>query len=202
MPSRFSTPIRAEISTRLCGMGLALPMAIFIAGAFAARGQDPTNEAPLPSSTDYSVAQTNAAPPPPSLPYAVDTYNSQGGAPGGEGYSAEPRRFHYSLRLTVRGVYDDNIFISNTNRVSDYYFAIEPAITIGFGDMEGRGGNYLRLDYMPSIILFVDHSDEDAVEHLIRIEGQYRFSRLTLNLNQEVAILDGANLNSTLDTTG
>jgi len=55
---------------------------------------------------------------------------------------------------------------------------------------------------MPSVILFVDHSAEDTVEHLIRLEGQYRFSRLTLNLSQDVAILDGANLNSTLDTTG
>ena len=156
----------------------------------------------MPSSADYSVAQTNAAPPPPSLPYAVGTYNSKGDAPGGEGYSAEPRRFHYNLRLTVRGVYDDNIFLSNSDRVSDYYFAIEPAITIGFGDIEGRGGNYIRLDYMPSIILFVDHTEQDAVEHLIHLEGQYRFSRLTLNLSQDVAILDSANLNSTLDTTG
>src|SRR5438132_5451689 len=202
MPSHFSTPIRAEISTRLCGMGLALPMAIFIAGAFAARAENPINDASLPSSTDYTVAQTNAAPPPPSLPYTVDTYNSQGGAPGAEGYSAEPRRFHYSLRLTVRGVYDDNIFISNTNRVSDYYFAIEPMITVGFGDIEGRGGNYIRLDYLPSIILFVDHSNEDAISNLIHLEGRYQFSRLTLTLSQDVDILDGANLNSTLDPTG
>src|SRR5438067_9660900 len=64
--------------------GLALIMAVFIACALAARGQDPINEAPLPSSTDYTVAQTNAAPPPPSSPYAVDTYNSKGGAPVGE----------------------------------------------------------------------------------------------------------------------
>jgi hypothetical protein len=54
---------------------------------------------------------------------------------------------------------------------------------------------------MPSIILFVDHSEQDAVEHLIHLEGQYRFSRLTLNFSQDV-VTDSANLNSTLDTTG
>jgi len=58
------------------------------------------------------------------------------------------------------------------------------------------------LDYMPSVILFVDHSEEDAVQHLIHLEGRHQFSRLTLTLSQDVAILDGANLNSTLDTTG
>jgi hypothetical protein len=194
------------ISRGSCGAALvariALITGVFIACTFSARAQDTVQEEPLPSSADYTVAQTNAAPPPPSLPYPVDTYNSKGGAPGGEGYSAEPRRFHYNLRLTVRGVYDDNIFLSNTNRVSDYYFAIEPAIMIGFGDVEGRGGNYIRLDYMPSIILFVDHSDEDAVDHLIHLEGQYRFSRLTLWFSQDVDILDSANLNSVVDTTG
>src|SRR5256885_8292997 len=29
--------------------------------------------------------------------------------------SADPRRFHYGLQITVRGVYDDNINISQTN---------------------------------------------------------------------------------------
>ena len=182
---------------------MALVAGVFIACTLIVRAQDTVQEAPLPSSTDYTVAQTNAAPPPPSSPYAVDTYNSTGGAPVDENVlSGEPRRFHYRFGLTVRGVYDDNIFISNTNRVSDYYFAIEPFITIGFGDIEGRGRDYIRLDYMPSVILYVDHSNEDAVSHLIHLEGQYRFSRLTLTLSQDVDILDGSNLNSTLDTTG
>ena len=181
---------------------IALVAGVFIACTLIVQAQDTVQEEPLPSSTDYTVAQTNAAPPPPSLPYGVDTYNSKGGAPSSEGYSAEPRRFHYSLRLTIRGVWDDNIFLSHTDRVSDYYFAIEPAIMIGFGDVEGRGGDYIRLDYMPSIILFVDHSDEDDVDHLIHLEGQHRFSRLTLWFSQDVDILNNANLNSLIDTTG
>src|SRR5260370_21845477 len=207
LPAAFSTPAGTEKSDPPTGVGLALIAGILIACNLAARGQDTTvQEEPLPSSTDstdYRVAEINAGPPPPSLPYAVDTYSSTGGAPGGENVpSGEPRRFHYTLRLTVRGGYDDNIFISNTNRVSDYYFAIEPAISIGFGDMEGRGKNYIRLDYMPSIILFVDHSNEDALGQLIHLEGRYQFSRLTLTLSQDVDLLDNANLNSFIDTTG
>ena len=159
---------------------------------------------PLSSLANHTLAQNDLLPPRsvPTAPFGGGL-DAKSVVPGGEtASSTEPRRFHYTVRLTVRGVYDDNIFISHTDRVSDYYFAIEPAITVGFGDIEGRGGNYLRLDYMPSVILFVDHSDQDTVEHLIRLEGQYRFSRLTLNLTQDVDILDGANLNSTLDTTG
>jgi hypothetical protein len=201
-----STPAGTGKSAPPTGAGLALIAGIFIACTLAARGDDAVPEEPLPSSTDYTSAQTDLVPPPPTPLSPLGMLDSKNLTIGGENVSsvpsAEPRRFHYSLRLTVRGVYDDNIFISNTNRVSDYYFAIEPMITVGFGDIEGRGGNYIRLDYLPSIILYVDHSGEDAVDHLIHLEGQYRFSRLTLNLSQDVDILDGANLNSTLDTTG
>jgi hypothetical protein len=161
----------------------------------------PSLPSPLSLSTNYTTAQTTAVPPPVATgPYGGGAYNV---FPGGETvYSSEPRRFHYVLRLTVRGVWDDNIFISHTNKVSDYYFAIEPSITIGWGDMEGRSSSYLRLDYMPSAILFVDHSDQDAFNQYIHLEGGFSSGRLTLSLSQDVAILESANLNSFYDTTG
>ena len=191
---------------RSSGASLALFAGIFIACAFAVRGEDSIPEEPLPSSPDNAVAQTDTAPlqSTPSL-RGLDSRNLMLGGEtvsSSELHEGEVRRFHYRFGLTIRGVYDDNIFLSNTNRVSDYYFAIEPMVTVGFGDIEGRSENYLRLDYMPSIILYTDHSDENAVSHLVHLEGQYRFSRLTLSLSQEVYILDGTNLNSIVDTTG
>jgi hypothetical protein len=146
----------------------------------------PSSPDPWSSSTKYTTAQTNVI----SSPAAGGPYGGfstkdvaiDQGPPSGE-----PRRFHYSLQLTVRGVWDDNIFISHTNRVSDYYFAIEPEITIGVGDMEGRSRSYLRLDYMPSAILFVDHSDEDGFNQLIHLEGGYSTGRLRLSLAEDIA---------------
>ena len=161
----------------------------------------PSSTDPWSSSTNYTAAQTNAIPPPRAAgPYgSVDNKNV---FVGDAIPSGESRRFHYHLQLTVRGVWDDNIFISHTNRVSDYYFAIEPEITIGFGDIEGRSSSYLRLDYMPSAILFVDHSDEDAFNQLIHLEGGYNSGRLRLSLFEDIALLESANLNSISDTTG
>jgi len=201
-PWPFSTPTGSGKFAPPTGVRLGLITGIFIACTLAARGQEVSvQEQPLqPSSTDYTVAEINAAPPPPSLPYPVSVSDSKGGALNVP--SGEPRRFHYELGLTVRGVYDDNIFISHTDRVSDYYFAIEPRLTLGFGDMEGRGTNYIRLDYMPSILLFVDHSDQDDVDHLIHLEGRHQFSKLTFVFSQDVDILKNSNLNSLIDTTG
>jgi hypothetical protein len=115
--------------------------------------------------------------------------------------STEPRRFQYGLQVTMRGVYDDNINLNQTARVSDYYFTIEPVLTLGFGDISGHEDNYIRLDYAPSLFLFADHSENDAVQQLIRLEGQHRFGRLTLTLGEEIAILDGTDLRSIADQT-
>ena len=71
----------------------------------------------------------------------------------------------------MRGVWDDNIFLNHTNKVSGYYFAIEPVITIGWGDIAGQSRSYLRIDYMPSGILFVDHSDQDAFNQFLHLRG-------------------------------
>jgi len=108
--------------------------------------------------------------------------------------SGIPRRFHYTLGLTVRSVYDDNINLSHDNPISDYYTTIEPAVMIGFGDTDARTENYIRLDYLPAVFLFADHSENNSIQHVARVEGQYRINRLTLNLTQMVQIMDGVDV--------
>src|SRR5438034_4997213 len=159
----------------------------------------PSSPQPLSPSTNYTTAQTTVVPAPVAAGPYGGTYNV---FPAGEAISPSGRAFHYALSLTVRGVWDDNIFISHTNKVSDYYFAIEPMISIGVGDIAGRNRSYLRLDYMPSAILFVDHSDQDAFNQLIHLEGGYSTGRLRLSLFEDIALLESANLNSIIDTTG
>jgi hypothetical protein len=111
-----------------------------------------------------------------------------------------PRRFQYHFTVTARGVYDDNINISSFDRVSDYYFAIEPALSLGFG-AEGSE-NSLTFIYRPSLFVFADHSENDTVQHLIRLQGGHEFGRLSLSLSQNVQILDGADINTLSDPTG
>jgi hypothetical protein len=111
-----------------------------------------------------------------------------------------PRRFQYQLSATLRGVYDDNIFIRSFDQESDFYFAIEPSIYLGFGT--GESDTSLSFVYRPSLFLFVDHSDENTIQHLLRLQAAHRFSHLALTLAQDVSILDGSDLNSLSDPTG
>lgn len=121
--------------------------------------------------------------------------------PMGAELSSQPRRFAYGIILSTRGVYDDNINISNTNKISDFYLAIEPVLTTGFGDITGQEENYIRLDYAPSALLFVDHSENDALQHFISLSGQHRTGRMTSTLSQQIAVLDGTDIRASGDLT-
>ena len=187
-----------------CAVGMLTVLSISAPAQETASTQNVSSAPSLPweppPPIDYPASENNAAP----LP-AVETNPPETTVPNppvGNTSSSQPRRFQYNLRLSIRGVYDDNINISHSDRISDYYVVIEPEITLGLGDIVGRSENYLLLTYIPSILLFVDHSENDAVEHLIHLEGQHRFSRLTLNLTQDINLLDGASLRNTIETTG
>lgn len=136
----------------------------------------------------------------PPLPVAANETEVEG-TPATSIDSGIPRRFKYFLRLTVRSVYDDNINLTNTNRISDFYTTIEPAVMLGFGDTDARVENYIRLDYLPAAFFFADHSENNSLQHVARLDGQYRVNRLTLNLSQMVQLMDGVDVQTT-DTGG
>ncbi len=137
-----------------------------------ATDSDPDLNPPLPVASDASLESTPAT--------TID--------------SGIPRRFHYDFRLTIRGVYDDNINSTNVDPISDFYTTIEPSIMLGFGDTDARIENYIRLDYLPALFIFAENSDNNSLQHVGRLEGQYRINRLTLNFSQMVQIMDGVDV--------
>lgn len=169
-----------------------------LAGAASVYGQDPL---PPPTNPAPAAQIGSSAPASPAVEINPNEPNMRSVHAAEEVYSPQPRRFQYGLLFRVRGVYDDNINISRFDPISDYYFVIEPTLTLGLGDIFDRQENYIRLDYTPSVFLFLDHSEDDAVQHLIRLEGHHRFRRLDLVLAQDIQILDGADLAGTSDTT-
>lgn len=111
--------------------------------------------------------------------------------------SALQRRLRYQVGLTLRSVYDDNINISKFDRKSDFYTTIEPTVNLGFGDPEN---NFLALTYSPSAFIFLSHSENDTLQHVIALSGQYRFPRVTVSLSEDIQLLDGTGLNTATGT--
>ncbi len=168
-------------------------LSIFVSGAFAQEALLATAETTEPNTTiapEQSIDLTSDVNPP--LPVA-STDPAIESVPANVD-SGIPRRFHYQFRLAVRSVYDDNINLSQNMRISDFYTSIEPSVMVGFGDIDARAENYIRLDYLPAVFLFADHDENNSVQHVVRLDGQYRINRLTLNLSQLVQIMDGVDV--------
>lgn len=144
---------------------------------------------PVVSANEANVLRAEPAP----LPIVE---NAKPGAPVAD----TPRRFQYVLSATVRGVYDDNIYNSPTNTVSDYYITIEPAIALSLGGPDSVTS--LSLVYRPSLFLFLDNSQNDTVQQVVHLAASHVFGHLSLSLSQDIQILDGTDLNSLNDPTG
>jgi hypothetical protein len=141
------------------------------------------NDAPLPS-TDPSlthVVRTDSD----SAEFVVST-------PGA-------RDFNFVAKVKTGVTYDDNIFIRNTNRESDAIFTVAPTVAGGVGDVrpelkrlsldtftpavvdEGYvPRDFLLVRYTPTALVFLDHSDENAVDHDAALQGRLQFAYLTL----------------------
>ena len=92
--------------------------------------------------------------------------------------------------------YDNNIFLEPANARSDLYFTIQPTVSLGLGGGVAASGsdNYIRLNYSPQVLLYVDHSELDTVQHFFALTGAYHFPRITLTGSLGVEILDSTDV--------
>ncbi len=75
--------------------------------------------------------------------------------------------------------YDDNIFISHTNRKSDTIFTLDGGFLFELGDYREQVDNYLIAKYLVTGYLFTTNTGQDSVDQDAVIQGQYRFSNFT-----------------------
>jgi len=110
--------------------------------------------------------------------------------------------------------FDDNIYISNSNKQSDVYFTISPGFAAGWGDFRGvllgtasgfsdeyvqtrmplndpTTGNYAFFHYTANATHFLSHDSADAVDQDGEFKSQWAFSKTILELNGQVQELSG-----------
>ena len=82
----------------------------------------------------------------------------------------------FDILYGIRGsmVYDDNIYISPTNKQSDVLWTIAPSVTLGAGDYHEQQASLLSISYTPSFIFFTDQSRNNAIDHDAQFSGQWR----------------------------
>ena len=99
----------------------------------------------------------------------------------------------WRLILTFQtGVYyDSNIFISENNAKGDTVFQVAGGFTFEIGDYRSQTNNFLKLKYLATAYFYADRSNLNGVNQDFVLNGQYRFSRLTLQSNIAFSYLNG-----------
>ena len=110
----------------------------------------------------------------------------------------------------VRASWDSNIYIQNTGEESDFIVTFSPGLAVGIGEFRQElaspgtfkdrfdrsdadlGRRFFFLDYNPSYHLYTANSGESSLEHDIRVEGRYTFTKLTLGATARFETLNVA----------
>ncbi len=110
---------------------------------------------------------------------------------------------------TVTAMYDDNLFITHSNEVSDLEWTISPGLSLVAGDVSTylpgsatlaqvrnlldyslvedseRPQRFVGVDYTPSVNVFTEHSVYNNADHRAGLSAGYAFSRLAVGLDQD-----------------
>src|SRR5438309_2021368 len=109
---------------------LALAQEVRIASTDQAPTTTALSSAVLPMPDEAVLANgvetTDASVPLPAAAPAGAEVEAGIAMPVQSGFSSVPRRFHYSLEVIAQAIYDDNINLQHTDRLSDLYFSFDP----------------------------------------------------------------------------
>ena len=150
-----------------------------------------------PAETDAGFAAVNAVTQP-SGPLAdpnlndMPSLNEDGVAILTTGEEAAEIWWRVVPLLNAGVLYDDNIFISNTDRKGDVIFNIGAGLSIELGDYRTLEENYLLLEYIASGYFFSKYSDQNSFGQNASLLGQYRFNQLAVQAESQYQYINGA----------
>jgi len=94
--------------------------------------------------------------------------------------------------LSTGVTFDDNIFITNSNRKSDFIFNINAGFALEFGDYRNLEDNYLLLEYLATAFFFNRYTSQNSFDQAASFVGQYRFENLAIQAESRYQSLSGA----------
>ena len=104
--------------------------------------------------------------------------------------------FQCAIHLTIRGAYDDNIGLTHTNELEDWFVEIQPCLMVGIGNLV-KQDTFLAAVYIPSFYRYDEHSQFDSDQHVIHVLGGVSTSKLILRMNADIAIRENIVLAAT-----
>ena len=113
-------------------------------------------------------------------------------------------KLRYVAVVSAQVTYDDNIFIRHFDRESDVIFSLSPTVAVGIGDVRPEfkrlmldefgpteiddtydPRSFFFIRYTPTGRLFIDHSEEDALDHDAALVARWQMAYLTLGMRSQ-----------------
>jgi hypothetical protein len=93
----------------------------------------------------------------------------------------EPGRKRWRIVPLVSAgvVYNDNIFLSNTDRVADFIFTISAGLAFQLGDFREQTENYVEAYWLGIPVWYAENPAQNAFNQSAALSAQYRWNRLT-----------------------
>ncbi|MBN8708488.1 MAG: outer membrane beta-barrel protein [Verrucomicrobia bacterium] len=88
-------------------------------------------------------------------------------------------------------VYDDNIFISNTNRVADVIWSVTAGLAFEIGDYRNLKENFLIAEWYGTGYFYTQNPQQNAFNQAAALLGQYRWNKLTGQIESRYQYLTG-----------
>lgn len=95
--------------------------------------------------------------------------------------------------IVATGVtYDDNIFITNTDRKGDLIYNINLGFVLEVGDYRNMESNFLLLEYLAEGFFFNRYASQNSFDQQASLLAQYRFNQLAVQVESRYQYLNGA----------
>lgn len=86
------------------------------------------------------------------------------------------------VEFQVRGgvEYDDNVFITQDDKVDDVAITVSPTLAVNSGDFRRRQASYISAAYTATGVYYVDDTTDEQLDHAGQVSGQWKRKRATV----------------------
>jgi hypothetical protein len=112
------------------------------------------------------------------------------------------KKWRLTPLFSAEVTYDDNIFLTNTDRVSDVIWTPSIGFIYELGDFRQHKENYLTAQWIGMPVIYTKNSDQDGFNQYVALSLQYRFSRLVAKFDSSYSHIKGSSRDvNTITTT-
>ncbi|MBU6181572.1 MAG: DUF560 domain-containing protein [Verrucomicrobia bacterium] len=105
---------------------------------------------------------------------------------------ADDRMWRIRPVIATGVTYDDNIFITNTDRKGDLIYNINLGFVLEVGDYRNMQSNFLLLEYLAEGFFFNRYASQNSFDQQASLLAQYRFNQLAVQIESRYQYLNGA----------